>query len=271
MPPDRTYEIILNGREEGNYSIRVYLDGDESHQGCISTTTIKVGKYDSEVTLTGKQNTSGEAFVDGANIEYDPENSVVVNAVNDNVVSNTSWTWQISDTSDKGVVELGETVNCSEDNAVNSEDIKLKTIGVGTVTLNARFSGNNIYQSAIGSISFKVVPMRVQSPIIEILDENRIYYSGEEQKPEVKVYYAEGKLIPADEYEVTYENNISISTDDSTAKVKIKSKADSRYALDAEKEFSIKGVRIHTKPTAGAISYGQTLCPQVSRAYRALT
>jgi hypothetical protein len=189
------------------------------------------------VTLTGKQNTAGEAFETDAEIEYDPENPIVVNAVNDKAVSGTFWKWQISNTSTAGVVELGETVNNSVDDAVNSEDINLYTIGLGTVTLKAGFSGNDKYNPATGSITFTVGPKNVASPIIQLASQDPIYYNGQEQTPAVNVYYAEDKLIPANQYDVTYENNTDVT---SKAKIIVKSKTGALYTIDAEKEFEIQ-------------------------------
>ena len=253
------HEVNFDQLPEGTYTVRAELDNDEGYQGAITTATFRVVRNDPQVTLTGKQNTAGEAFADGADIEYDPENLIAVNAVNDKAVSDTYWKWQISGTSDADVVKMDHTVNESGNNAINREDLYLKTLGIGTVTLKAGFSGNYLYKPAKGAITFRVVPKQVTSPIIEVLDEDNLYYTGGELKPDVNVYYAEGKLIPEDEYEVTYDNNIHVSTGDSKAKVIIKSKEGSRYSIDAEQEFVIKGVRMREKPVAGAITYGQTL------------
>ena len=235
-----SYDLSFDDLSAGTYLVRVKLDGDEGHQGSTTTTTFTVVRTDSKVTLTGKQNTAGVAFQTGANIEYDPENPIVVNAVNDQTVSNTYWKWQLSNTSDAGVVELGETVNNSESNGVNSEDVYLNTIGLGTVKLWAGFSGNNLYNPAKEAITFTVVPKKVTSPIIELVDKSTIYHDGTAKEPAVKVYYAEGKEIPADQYDVTYANNTNVSSTNSKAKIIVKSKTGALYTIDAEKEFEIQ-------------------------------
>ena len=152
------YEYNPDGLAEGTYVLRVKQHGDETHRGAETTTTFTVVRTDPVLTLTGSQNTAGKPFESGANIEYDPENPIVVNAVNDKTVSNTYWRWQISNTSDADVVKIDHTVNKSGQNNKNSEDIYLNTIGLGEVTLTARFSGNEIYNPARKSITFKVVP-----------------------------------------------------------------------------------------------------------------
>ena len=235
-----SHDLSFDDLPAGTYKLEVVLAGDQGFRGASTTITFKVVRTNSKVTLTGKQNTAGEAFASGANIEYDPENPIVINAVNDQAVSDTYWKWQLSNTSDAGVVELGETVNNSESNGVNSEDISLNTVGLGTVTLKARFSGNELYAPATGAITFTVVPKNVTSPIIELVDQSTIYYDGTAKEPAVKVYYAEGKEIPADQYDVTYDNNTNVSSTNSKAKIIVKSKTGALYTIDAEKEFEIQ-------------------------------
>ena len=176
---------------------------------------------------------TGDEFEAGANIEYDPENPIVVNAVNDKTVSDTYWRWQISNTSDAGVVKIDHTVNKSGQNNKNSEDIYLNTVGLGTVKLWAGFSGNDLYNPAKEAITFTVVPKNVKSPIIELVDQSTIYYDGTAKEPAVKVYYAEGKEIPADQYDVTYDNNTNVSSTNSKAKIIVKSKTGALYTIDA--------------------------------------
>ena len=233
-------DLCFSDLPAGTYKLEAVLASDQGYVGASTTTTFTVVRTDSKVTLTGKQNTAGEAFETGAEIEYDPENPIVVNAVNDQTVSNTYWKWQISNTSDAGVVEIDNIVNKSENNAKNSEDISLNTVGLGTVTLKAGFSGNDKYNPATGAITFTVVPKNVTSPIIELVDQSTIYYDGTAKEPAVKVYYAEGKEIPADQYDVTYANNTNVSSTNSKAKIIVKSKTGALYTIDAEKEFEIQ-------------------------------
>ena len=253
--------LSLNDLGAGEYIVTAISDEDYYVTGFETSFTLTVVRNDSEVTLTGKQNTAGEAFETDAEIEYDPENPIVINAVNDKEVSNTYWKWQISNTSTAGVVELGETVNNSVDDAVNSEDINLYTIGLGTVTLKAGFSGNDKYNPATGSITFTVVPKSVANPIIELVDQSTIYYDGTAKEPAVKVYYAEGKEIPADQYDVTYDNNTNVSSTNSKAKIIVKSVDGANYNIDAVKEFVIQetAVTITELPIASTISDGRTL------------
>ena len=149
------HTLTITDLREGTYFIDIFGDGDEYVTPFSTSTSFQVVKTAPVLTLTGKQNTAGEAFETGAEIEYDPENPIVVNAVNDKAVSGTNWKWTISNTD---VVTQHHIVNESQQNAVNSEDIYLNTIGLGEVTLTARFSGNEIYNPARKSITFKVVP-----------------------------------------------------------------------------------------------------------------
>jgi hypothetical protein len=255
------HTLTIPDLREGKYTIDAFGDGDDCVTSFSTSNSFTVIKTDPVLTLTGKQNTAGVAFETGADIEYDPENPIVVNAVNDKAVSDTYWKWQLSNTSDAGVVELGETVNNSESNGVNSEDISLNTVGLGTVTLKARFSGNELYAPATGAITFTVVPKSVANPIIELVDQSTIYYDGTAKEPAVKVYYAEGKEIPADQYDVTYANNTNVSSTNSKAKIIVKSKTGALYTIDAEKEFVIQetAVTITELPIASTISDGRTL------------
>jgi hypothetical protein len=183
---------------------------------------------------------------------------VIITVANDAAVSGTSWKWTISDTD---VVTQNKIVNNSGENAVNSESIYLNTVGLGEVTVTARFSGNELYNPARKSITFTVVPKNVTSPTIELKDDATIYYDGEAKEPEVNVYYAEGKLIPDDQYTVTYQNNTNASTADSKAKIIVESVDGALYTIDAEKEFYIQetAVTVTELPAASDISYGQTL------------
>ncbi|MCR5789876.1 MAG: hypothetical protein K6G83_08305 [Lachnospiraceae bacterium] len=259
--PSFTYVYDPGDLAEGPHQLCVILDGDETHAGATATATFTVVRTDPVLKLTGKQDTKGEEFENGAKIEYDPETPIVINAINDAAVSDTSWKWQLSNTSAADAVELGETTNNSGNNAVNSEDISLYTVGLGTVKLWAGFSGNGKYKPAKAAISFSVVPRQVTNPIIEVLNEDELYYDGTAKEPEVRVYYASGKLIPADQYDVTYSDNTNASGENSKAKVIVKSKAGALYTIDATKEFMIQGSVpvIEELPAASAISYGQTL------------
>jgi hypothetical protein len=256
-----SHEICFGQLSEGTYVVRAELDGDERHLSSSGLFTFKVVRTDPVLTLTGKQDTAGDEFETGAEIEYDPENPIVINAVNDQAVSDTYWRWQISNTSDEGVVEIDNIVNKSENNAKDSVDISLKAVGIGTVTLKARFSGNNKYNPATGAITFTVVPKNVTSPIIELVDQSTIYYDGTAKEPAFNVYYAEGKLIPANQYTVTYEDNTNASTTDCKAKIIVKSVDGANYTIDAVKEFVIQetAVTITELPIASTISDGRTL------------
>ena len=255
--PSCSHDISFGELSEGTYVVRAELDKDERHLKSTGIFTFKVVRNDPVLTLTGSQNTAGEAFKDGANIEYDPENLIVVNAVNKETVSKTYWRWTISDPT---VVTKNKVVK-SEENEPNSEDIYLNTVGIGTVTLKARFSGNDLYNPAKEDITFTVVPKNVTSPIIKLVSDETIYYDGQEKKPEVKVYYAEDKLIPTDQYTVTYDNNINASSTDSKAKIIVKSKTGALYTIDAEEEFIIQetAVTITELPTASVTSAGKTV------------
>ena len=251
-----THEVTLPGQYEGSYRIDVYGDCDKYVTSFNTTTSINVFKLDPLLTLTGKQNTAGEEFETGANIEYHPENPIVVNAITGYYVSNTNWKWTISD---QNVITQDHIVNESGNDALNSEDIYLNTVGLGEVTLSARFSGNDSYNRVTKTMTFTVVPMQVATPIIELVDQSTIYYDGTAKEPAVKVYYAEGKEIPADQYDVTYENNTDAS---SKAKIIVKSKTGALFTFgNTEMEFEIQKaiVTVTELPIASAIAVGQTL------------
>ena len=255
----KSHELTFTGLHAGTYTIDMFLDGDAYVTGYQTQTSFTVVRTDPVLTLTGKQNTAGVAFEAGADIEYDPENPIVVNAVNDKAVSGTNWKWTISNTD---IVTQNHIVNESQQNAVNSEDIYLNTIGLGEVTLTARFSGDYKYNRATEAISFTVVPKQVTNPIIELVSDETIYYDGTAKEPEVKVYYAEGKEIPANQYTVMYQNNTDASTESSKAKIIVKSNTGALYTINnAEKEFYIQetAVTITELPTASIISDGKTL------------
>ena len=253
-----THELKITGLHAGTYKLDLFGDADEYVTPYSTSTSFTVVKTDPVLTLTGKQDTAGDKFQTGDNIEYDPETPIVVNAVNDKAVSGTNWKWTISD---QTIVTQNHIVNESGDDAPNSEDLYLNTVGLGEVTLTARFSGDYKYNRGTQSLTFTVVPKSVANPIIELVDQSTIYYDGTAKKPAVKVYYAEGKEIPADQYDVTYANNTNGSTEDAKAKIIVKSKTGALYTIDAEKEFEIQKaiVTVTELPIASAIAVGQTL------------
>ena len=255
------HPLTITDLREGKYTIDMFGEGDDYVTSYSTYTSFTVVRTDSVLTLTGDQDSAGVAFANGAEIAYHPENTVVVHAANDAAVSGASWKWTISDTD---VVTQDHILNESGDNAVNSESIYLNTVGLGEVTLTARFSGDEIYYPARKSITFTVVPMQVASPIVALESSDPIYYDGQPKEPAVKVCYAEGKEIPADQYTVTYANNTNATTADSKATITVKSKDDALYAFDtssAPLEFVIEKapVTINPVPAAAAITYGQTL------------
>ena len=251
-----THELKITGLHAGTYQLDLFGDADEYVTPFSTSTSFTVVKTDPVLTLTGKQDTAGDEFQTGDNIEYDPENPIVVNAVNDKAVSGTNWKWTISD---QTIVTQNHIVNESGDDAPNSEDLYLKTVGLGEVTLTARFSGDYKYNRGTQSLTFTVVPKNVASPIIELASQDPIYYNGQEQTPAVNVYYAEDKLIPANQYDVTYENNTDAS---SKAKIIVKSKTGALFTFgNTEMEFEIQKaiVTVTELPIASAIAVGQTL------------
>ena len=253
----RAHELTITGLHEGTYAVDVFLDGDDYVTPYNTLALFTVEKTDPVLTLTGTT-PADTVFTDGGEVQYHPENPVIINAANDKAVSDTSWKWTISD---PDVVTQDHIVNNSGDNAINSEDIYLNTVSLGQVTLSARFSGNYMYYPKKATMTFTVVPMTVSNPIIEVVGEDELYYDGTAKEPVVNVYYAEDKLIPADEYEVTYSNNTDASKENCKAKVIVKSKTGARYSFTGEKEFVIQESVpvIEMLPTASAITYGQTL------------
>ena len=248
------HPLTIPDLREGKYTIDVFGDGDDCVTRYQTYTSFTVVKTDPVLTLSGTT-PAGAAFADGGTVQYDPDNCVVVNAVNDKAVSGTSWRWTIMGTD---VVTQDHITNTSQPGEVNSEDLCLNTVGLGDVTVTARFSGNEIYNPAKASISFTVVPMAVSNPIVAVQDEDKIVYDGQAKEPAVKVYYAEGKEIPADQYAVTYADNTNASTE---AKVTVKSVAGALYTFEKTQTFTIQkaDVTVVSNPSASAITYGQTL------------
>ena len=69
------------------------------------------------------------------------------------------------------------------------------------------------------------------------LSANSFQYTGYEQKPTVTVTDDGGNVISADEYTVTYSDNVN----EGTAKINIKSKTSGNYSFTATAEFQILG------------------------------
>ncbi|MCR5418494.1 MAG: hypothetical protein K6E84_06220 [Lachnospiraceae bacterium] len=163
--------MVLDDLSEGTHTVRAELDGDEAYVGAVATATFKVVRNESEVTLTGTS-PSGEAFGDRNELVFDPENPVIINAVNDKAVSDTYWKWKVSDPE---VVSIRKTENEQEVNAnsVNCEKLYLDTLKAGEATVKARFSGNKKYNqkteaitapTSKNSISYNGLPQELAKP-----------------------------------------------------------------------------------------------------------
>ena len=241
---NREHVVTIQGLQEGDYVIDFKGYTDAYVTGYETTLAFKVVRSEPEVALVGNTY-DGTMFTSGDRVEYDPEHpisidAVIVNDVNGAKVSDISWTWTISDPK---VIQQDHIEENSRPDEVASERIYLNTLGLGEVTVTVKSSGDAIYYpSETETISFTVVPMEVPHPIIELVGADEIYYDGTAKEPQVKVYYEKGKLIPADQYEVSYENNIYATSADDKAKVTVKRKDDALYDFNnLEAEFEIQG------------------------------
>lgn len=111
--------------------------------------------------------------------------------------------------------------------------------GRGSYIVYAKVQGDETHEdSAVIEIPVKIGVNTVQNPVVT-LSRSSFPYTGGEQKPAVTVVDGSGNTIPADEYTVTYSDNVVVSTADKPAKVIIQSKADGNYSFTAEATFSI--------------------------------
>lgn len=122
------------------------------------------------------------------------------------------------------------------------------SVGEGTVRVKSREESNYLFE---GVASFQILPREISPKVV--LEGDIFEYSGEEIRTDVLVYDFD-VLIDANEYDVTYEDNIEVGT----AKVIIKNKDTSNYKFVVSKNFEIKKVgtisKISSFPNVGNMS-----------------
>ena len=125
-------------------------------------------------------------------------------------------------------------------------------------TVFAKVQGNNNYEeSDVVVIPVEIGVNTVQNPTVS-LPSSSFPYTGSEVKPTVTVTDDDGNVISADEYNVTYGNNVNIGT----ATVNIKSKTAGNYSFTASTTFTITDASQTPLTITGKkdpVYYGDTL------------
>ena len=125
-------------------------------------------------------------------------------------------------------------------------------------TVFAKVQGNNNYEeSDVVVIPVEIGVNTVQNPTVS-LSSPSFPYTGGEVKPTVTVSDDNGNVISADEYTVTYGNNVNIGT----ATVNIKSKTTGNYSFTASTTFTIHDASQTPLTITGrqdTVYYGDTL------------
>ena len=102
-------------------------------------------------------------------------------------------------------------------------------------TVFAKVQGSSNYEeSDVVVIPVEIGVNTVQNPTVS-LSSSSFPYTGSEVKPTVTVSDDDGNVISADEYTVTYSNNVNVGT----ATISIKSKTAGNYSFTASTTFTI--------------------------------
>lgn len=130
----------------------------------------------------------------------------------------------------------------------------------GSYTVYAKVQGNEFYEDSAVVVRRVTIDVNTlsASDLIVTLSANSFPYTGGEVKPTVTVTDDGGNVISADEYTVTYSDNVAVGT----AKVSIKSKTNGNYSFTAEKAFTITDANQTPLTITGkkdAVYYGDTL------------
>ncbi len=125
-------------------------------------------------------------------------------------------------------------------------------------TVFAKVQGSGNYEeSDVVVIPVEIGVNTVQNPTVS-LSSSSFPYTGSEVKPTVTVTDDDGNVISADEYNVTYGNNVNIGT----ATVNIKSKTTGNYSFTANTTFTILDASQTPLTITGrqdTVYYGDTL------------
>ncbi len=125
-------------------------------------------------------------------------------------------------------------------------------------TVFAKVQGSGNYEeSDVVVIPVEIGVNTVQNPTVS-LSSSSFPYTGSEVKPTVTVSDDDGNVISADEYTVTYGNNVNIGT----ATVNIKSKTTGNYSFTASTTFTILDASQTPLTITGrqdTVYYGDTL------------
>ena len=106
-------------------------------------------------------------------------------------------------------------------------------VNVGKADVEVALKENYV-PGTVKGVQFVIAKKSIEDAMV-VLDENRIHYTGEEITPAVKVMTLDGTEIPADAYDVTYEDNICAGP----AKVTVTAKLESNYCGTLSADFII--------------------------------
>ena len=130
----------------------------------------------------------------------------------------------------------------------------------GSYTVYAKVQGNEFYEDSAVVVRRVTIDVNTLTAgqLTVSLSANSFPYTGGEVKPTVTVTDDDGNVISADEYTVTYSDNVAVGT----AKVSIKSKTNGNYSFTATKEFQIIDANQTPLTITGkrdTVYYGDTL------------
>lgn len=128
---------------------------------------------------------------------------------------------------------LEVTYSCYNNVASVASDGKVELLNAGTAKINVNFSGNDRYLPWYESYNLTVKPKTVSSPTIT-LSQTKYTFDGTAKKPTVTVKDG-SKVIPAEEYTVSYSNNTEVGT----ATVTVTDKAGGNYTVSGSTSFTI--------------------------------
>ncbi len=110
-------------------------------------------------------------------------------------------------------------------------------------TKRIKISGRGKYAGQVYEQEYKIAAVNINSHpdwFSLSLDSDSFYYDGTAKTPGVTFTYKGTYVIPAEEYTVTYQNNVSVGT----ATVKVTAGSNSDYEGTVSKDFSIRPVAI---------------------------
>ncbi|MCR5754309.1 MAG: InlB B-repeat-containing protein, partial [Acetatifactor sp.] len=153
----------------------------------------------------------------------------------------------------KAQITPGVTVKDGENELTETTDYTVSygiNINAGENAGSITITGAGDYTGLSTTVYFDIASLNVENPTVVFTNDN-VPYTGAELSPEFTVYDDEGDLITADEYTVSYENNVNIGTN--TASVTITDASGGNYIINTSAVFSIiKGVWTQTAATVYA-------------------